>query len=344
MLDVVRCALLLDLAGPLSEAVALAQAAEAAGVDSVYAIEGGREAFVPLAAMAVATTRIGLGSYVVNAYARSPWTTAITALDLDELSGGRFVLGLGTGNRHINDWSHGLDSSRPLAKIREYVPIVRNIVAARAGDLVEQDGEVHRTRWRAGRDPWRPTLPVVVAAAGPRMIELAAALSDGVGVGVLVSPEHLRDVIRPLARSAAEGAGRDPEAISFPMAAMVSVDPDEERARATTRHAVCRLFHPVPHPYYDFLLRAQGFAAAADAATELVPQGRIREAMTHVDDEIIDRLTITGTPDACAERLSAYDGLADEVICLNLRRPDAAAPVAAWDPVLEMLALRLPVP
>ena len=99
------------------------------------------------------------------------------------------------------------------------------------------------------------------------------------GVGVLVSPEHLRDVIRPLASAAAEAAGRDPGAVRFPMAAMVSVDHDEERARATTRHAICRLFHPVPHPYYDFLLRAQGFAETADAAAELVPQGRIREAM-----------------------------------------------------------------
>ena len=328
MLGGVRSALLLDLAGPLAEPVAIAQAAEAAGVDAVYAIEGGREAFVPLAAMAVATSRIGLGSYVVNAYARSPWLTAVSALDLDELSGGRFVLGLGTGNRHINDWSHGLDSSRPLAKIREYVPIVRAVVAARAGDLVELDGDVHRTRWRAGRDPVRPALPVVVAAAGPKMIELAGSLADGVGVGVLVSPEHLREVIRPRACDAAAAAGRDPGSLTFPMAAMVSVDQDEERARATTRHAICRLFHPVPHPYYDFLLHAQGFAAAADAAAELVPQGRVREAMTHIDDEIVDRLTITGTPAVCAARLAAYDGLADEVICLDLRRADPAHPIA----------------
>jgi alkanesulfonate monooxygenase SsuD/methylene tetrahydromethanopterin reductase-like flavin-dependent oxidoreductase (luciferase family) len=335
----VRCSLLLDLAGPISESVALAAAAEAAGIDAVHAIEGGRDAFVPLAAIAAGTSRIGLGSYVVNAYARSPWLTAMSALDLDELSGGRFTLGIGTGNRHINDWSHGLDSSRPLAKMREYLPIVRAVVAARAGELVSIDGEIHRTNWRAGREPQRRALPVVLAAAGPRMIELAAAATDGVGVGVLVSPEHLRDVIRPLAHAAAVAAGRDADHLRFPMAAMVSVDHDEERARATTRHAICRLFHPVPHPYYDFLLRAQGFADAADAAAELVPAGRVREAMGHIDDEIVDRLTITGTPAACAARLAAYDGLADEVIGLDLRRRDADAPIAAWDDVFEMFAL-----
>ena len=333
-------ALLLDLSGSIAETVAVAQAAETAGIDAVYAIEGGREAFVPLAAMAAGTSTIGLGSYVANAYARSPWLTAISALDLDELSGGRFVLGLGTGNRHINDWTHGLDSSRPLAKMRDYVPLVRAVVAARAGELVACEGPVHRTHWRAGRDPLRSTVPVVVAAAGPRMIELAGGLADGVGVGVLVSPEHLSDTIRPLAQDAAAAAGRDPDGLRFPMAAMVSVDDDEERARATTRHAICRLFHPVPHPYYDFLLRAQGFAAAADLAAELVPQGRVREAMDHIDDEIIDRLTITGTPAACAERLRDYEGVADEVICLNLRRPDPSAPIGGWGPVVDVLARR----
>ena len=158
---------------------------------------------------------------------------------------------------------------------------------------------------------------------------------------MLVSPEHLRDVIRPLARDAAEAAGRDPDAVRFPMAAMVSVDEDEERARATTRHAICRLFHPVPHPYYDFLLRAQGFAAAADAAAELVPQGTRSEAMdAHrrrdrrpPDDHRHPR---PPAPTGCRRTT----GLADEVICLNLRRPDPAAPLGAWDEVLEMLALR----
>lgn len=334
-------ALLLDLAGPLPEAVDLAVAAEAAGVGAAYVIEGGRDAFVPLTAIARATTTIGVGTYVVNAYARTPWLTAISALDLDELSGGRLVLGIGAGNVHINDWSHGVDSSRPLGKLREVLDVVRAVVGARAGELVTYDGAVHRTRWRADRDPQRPAIPVVLAAAGPKMIELAATHADGVGVGVLVSPEHLRDEIRVRAQGAAERAGADPAALRFPMAAMASVDGDEERARATTRHAICRLFHPVPHPYYDFLLRAQGYAAVADAAGELVPQGKVREAMAQVPDEVVDRLTITGTPAQAATRLAAYEGIADEAICLNLRRPGAAGldPVAGWRDLFDALAL-----
>jgi alkanesulfonate monooxygenase SsuD/methylene tetrahydromethanopterin reductase-like flavin-dependent oxidoreductase (luciferase family) len=153
------------------------------------------------------------------------------------------------------------------------------------------------------------------------MIELAAAATDGVGLGVLVSAEHLADDIRPRALAAAEAAGRDPDAVRFPMAAMVNVDDDAGRARALTRRAICGLFHPIPHPYYDFLLRAQGYRDVADAATALAPQQRWGEAMEHIDDELIDRLTITGTPEQCAARIAAYSGLADEIICLQLARP-----------------------
>lgn len=332
-----RRSLLLNLAGPLSQAVEIAQAAEAAGLDAVHVIEGGREAFVPAAAIAAATTRIGIGTYVVNAYARTPWLTAVSALDLDEVSGGRFSLGVGTGNRHLVDWSHGLEFAAPVAKMREYLAVVTAMVRARAAEAVEVDGAIHRTRWRAARDPVRAALPVVLAAAGPRLIEVAAAGCDGVGVGILVSPEHLAGEIRPRARRAAESAGRDPEAVQFPMAAMTCVDDDVERARDTVRHAIVRLFHPVPHPYYDFLLRAQGFGAVADAAARLVPAGKVRDAMAQVPDEVVDRLTLTGTPTAVARRVGAYDGLADEVLCLDVRvtGPDGSPS----GPVIEALAL-----
>jgi alkanesulfonate monooxygenase SsuD/methylene tetrahydromethanopterin reductase-like flavin-dependent oxidoreductase (luciferase family) len=333
----VRRSLLLNLAGPLADAVAVARAAEAAGLDAVHVIEGGREAFVPAATIAAATTRIGIGTYVVNAYARTPWLTAVSALDLDEVSGGRFSLGVGTGNRHLVDWSHGLEFARPVAKMREYLAVVTAMVRARAGESVEVEGDIHRTRWRAGRDPVRPALPVVLAAAGPRLIEVAAAGCDGVGVGILVSPDHLAGEIRPRARRAAEAAGRDPDAVQFPMAAMTCVDDDVERAYATVRHAIVRLFHPVPHPYYDYLLRAQGYGAVADAAARLVPAGQVRDAMAQVPDEVVERLTLTGGPEAVARRIDAYRGLADEVLCLDVRAPGPDGVPSG--PVIDALAL-----
>jgi alkanesulfonate monooxygenase SsuD/methylene tetrahydromethanopterin reductase-like flavin-dependent oxidoreductase (luciferase family) len=118
------------------------------------------------------------------------------------------------------------------------------------------------------------------------------------------------------------------------MAALTSIDEDDAAARAQARRAIVGLFHPIPHPYYDHLLREQGYAHVADAATELAPQKRWQDAMATIDDELLDRLTFTGTPAHVAARFAEYDGLADEIICLPL----AGGP-AADDGVLEAFAL-----
>jgi len=312
-----RLSLHLDPGLPIADTVARARRAEAVGVDAVYGIEAVRDVFVPMTAIAAATSRIGLGTYVANAYARTPQAAATAALNLDELSGGRFTFGLGAGNRHLNDWFYGVDSSRPMQKMRDYLTIVGALLGGRMPDGPEVGGDIHAMQTRFVRKPSRP-VPILLAAAGPRMIELAATATDGVGLGILISAEHLAHDIRPRAAAAAAAAGRDPHHLRFPMAALVNVDDDAEQARMLTRRAICGLFHPVPHPYYDFLLREQGYANVADAASALAPQQRWEEAMDTIDDGLVDRLTITGTSEHCAARLEAYAGVADEIICLNL--------------------------
>ncbi|MEZ5410168.1 MAG: LLM class flavin-dependent oxidoreductase [Acidimicrobiales bacterium] len=310
----------------VAEGVALAQRAEAIGVHAVHGIEAINDVFVPMAAIAAATSTIALGTYVANAYARTPQAAAFAARSLDELSGGRFTLGIGAGNRHVNQWVFGLDSTRPMAKMRDYLAVLEALLTGEVGDRPEIGGPVHHVEARFVSRPARP-VPVIVAAAGPRMIELAAGASQGVGLGILISPDHIAGDIRPRAQAAASAAGRDPQQIRFPMAALTSVDPDDDLARARARRGISGLFHPVPHPYYDYLLRAQGYGAVADALTRLAPQGQWKEAADEIPDEVIDRLTITGTPSRAAARLGAYDGIVDEVICLQLgsRHPDDEA-------------------
>jgi 5,10-methylenetetrahydromethanopterin reductase len=310
-------ALHLRLDGPIADGVALARRAEDAGVDAVHVIEGTRDAFVPLAAMAAATERIGLGTYVANAFMRTPQAAATAASGLDDLSGGRFTLGVGAGNPHLNEWLLGLDSTRPMAATRDYLTILRAFLQGETPPGPELGGPVHHMQSRFVPPPAR-RVPIVLAAAGPRMIQLAAAASDGVGLGLLISADHLEQEIKPLARAAAAAAGRDPAAVRFPMAALVSVDEDEERARTMARRAIVGLFHPVPHPYYDHLLRVQGHADVADAASALAPQRRWAEATAAISDALLDDLSITGTPAQCAARLRDYVGVASEVICLDL--------------------------
>ncbi len=298
--------------------IAIAQEAEAAGMDSLYVTEAWRSAFVPLTALALSTERVRLGTYVINAYGRSPFVAGMSAVDLDELSGGRLMLGVGSGNRFINaDWQ-GIPHERPYQKMTEYVELLRQIFHTKAGERVLYEGEIHRMNWVPAVTPVRENVPIYLSAVFPRMIKVAGRVADGLAMGAILSAEYARDVIQPAARAAAEEAGRDPHALGFLMGAMVAVDDNREKARQAAREAICRLFSPLPHPYYEYMLREHGFSAAADAACTYVPEGNMEKAIEAMPDEAVDRLTIAGTPAECRKRLADYDGIVDEVICVNV--------------------------
>jgi alkanesulfonate monooxygenase SsuD/methylene tetrahydromethanopterin reductase-like flavin-dependent oxidoreductase (luciferase family) len=169
------------------------------------------------------------------------------------------------------------------------------------------------------------------------MVRLAGEVSDGVAIGIMSSVEFVRDIVRPNARTGAESAGRDPNRLVFPMAATVSINQDREKAREVTRKSICKLYHPIPHPYYDSQLRQLGFSEFADRATELMPAGRLREAMELVPDEVIDTMTITGTLDDCIARVTAYEGTADEVILARTGQSGEPKGMAAYEDFLELV-------
>jgi alkanesulfonate monooxygenase SsuD/methylene tetrahydromethanopterin reductase-like flavin-dependent oxidoreductase (luciferase family) len=314
----VRLGFLFVGGGPLADNVATARDLEAAGFHTAHVVEGYRSAFVPLTAIALATSTIRIGTYIANAYGRSPLLTAMSAMDLDELSGGRLVLGVGSGNRHINEDFQGIAYARPARKMREFVENLRAALSAPLGGKVEYAGEIHRMRWTRSIPAVRPTIPVHLAAIFPRMVEVAGAVADGVALGVLLSPEYIRDVIRPRAANAAERAGRDPAKLEFPMGALVAVDADRKRARDAVRRTIAGFFHPLPHPYYEFLLREQGYGEVAELAKRHVSAGRTEPVIAAMSDAMVDRLALTGTAGECAERLRAYRGLVDEAVLLNV--------------------------
>lgn len=321
---------------PLDQIVETARVAEAEGLDSVYCVEAYRSAFVPLAAIAAATTRISLGPYILNAYGHSPFTAGLSAVDLDELSGGRLVLGIGPGNVHINRQFQGLETERPLTKMREYTELLRQIVSTPLGGAVRYEGKIHRMQWEPRVQPFRASIPIWLAAIGPKMVRVAGSVADGIAMGVLLSPEYVREVIMPAATAAAVAADRDPDALQYPMGGLVAVDEDLDRARATIKAAICSFFDPVPHPYYEFLLREQGFSKAADACLKWVAQGKTQNAIDHIDDAVADRLAFVGTPAQCAQRLAAYRGVIDEVIYLNAGGADARTVDDAHRPVMAI--------
>jgi 5,10-methylenetetrahydromethanopterin reductase len=315
----------------------ISREAESAGIHALYTVDAGRSATITAAAVINATQRAKVGTYIVNAYAREPWMTGIEARDLNEISDGRFILGVGTGNLHFNDYYMGLDSSKPLAKMRDFMQIVSAVVAGRAAESVRYQGKTHRIRWRASWEPQAAKVPVYLSASGPKMVKLAGEVSDGVGIGIMSSVEFVRDIVKPNARAGAEAAGKDPDALAFPMAATVSINGDVEAARDASRRSVCKLFHPIPHPYYDSQLRQLGFGDFVDQAAKLMPEGKLREAMDLVPDEVIESMTITGNVDECAARIREYEGIADEVILARTAQRGEARGMAAYDEIFELI-------
>jgi 5,10-methylenetetrahydromethanopterin reductase len=302
----------------IRDMVALSTEAEAAGFDSLYVTEASRSGFVPLTAIAMATERVRLGTYVLNAYGRSPFLTGMSAIDLDELSGGRFFLGVGSGNRHINEDWQGTPHTAPYQKMAEYVTLLKHIVRARLGEPLSYEGKIHRMHWVPAVQPFRESIPVYLSGIFPKMVRVAGHVADGLAIGAVASPEYIREELQPRARAAAEEVGRDPQSLGFVMAGFVSVSENREQARQAAREAICRLFHPLPHPYYDFMLREQGFSSAADAAKKYVPEGKLQKAAEAMTDDVLDRVTIAGTPEECRKRMVDYHRVVEEVICVNV--------------------------
>ena len=320
----------------IAQIVEIACAAELAGASSLYVTEAWRSGFVPLTAVAAATKRIKLGPYVLNAYGRSPLLTGMSAIDFNEYSRGRLILGVGGGNRIINEEWQGIAHARVLTKMAEYVELLKRMARTRLGGRIDFEGKIHRMHWAPAVDPGATPYPVYLAAVFPEMLKVAARVADGIACGATLSADYLRDVVRPLVVTTARAAGRDPATLRWNAVGFVAIDDDRERARRAAREAICHLYAPLPHPYYEFTMREQGYAKTVDALLTLAPAGRTEAAIDAIPDEVVDRLVIAGTPAECRARLTEYVGVVDEMLLLNaMSAPDNI--VASYAPLIGLI-------
>lgn len=322
----------------LAELVTIARAAETAGASGVYVTEAWRSGFVPLAAVACATSRLRLGPYVLNAYGRSPLLTGMSAIDLNELSGGRLVLGVGGGNRIINEQWQGIAHTRVLTKMSEYVTLLKQMARTRLGERIDYDGRVHSMHWASAVDPGATAFPVHLAAVFPDMLRVAARVADGIALGATLSAAYLRDTVRPLVAAAASAAGRDPSVLRWQAVHFVAVDDDRERARHAARAALGHLFAPLPHPYYAHTMREQGFADVVGLLLEAVERGTLESTLPAIPDELVDTLVIAGTPAECRARIAEYAGLVDELLLLNAMPAAPGRVVESYASLLGLIA------
>ncbi|UGQ14018.1 LLM class F420-dependent oxidoreductase [Yinghuangia sp. ASG 101] len=302
--------------GPTPGFVELAQEAERLGFDSVWTAESwGSDAFTPLTWIAAHTSRIGLGTAVTQMTARTPTATAMHALTLDHLSGGRVTLGLGlSGPQVVEGWYGRPFPASPLTFTREYVDVIRQVL--RREGPVGLDGRYARHPYR-GDDgtglgkplkpithPLRADLPVFLGAEGPKNVHLATRIADG------WLPLHWS----PYNHAAYAEALRDKPA-GFRIAPMVQVSVQDDLARAMLPIKAGMGFYvggmgAKDRNFHADLMRRFGYADAADAIQELFLAGRREEAIAAVPDAFVDEIALVGPPDRVRERFAAWE--ADE--------------------------------
>lgn len=293
----------------IEEMTEASRAAEAGDFDSVWVSELTRTAFAPAAALALGTSKIQVGTAIALAFVRSPMITALSALDLDDISSGRFVLGLGTGVRRLNEDWHGAEFGKPAPHLRETIELVRRFIAeARNGKEISYEGNYERVRVRGFERPFpqaRTEIPIYIAAVGPILTRLAGEIADGWIAHELGSPRYLKETVLPNI----ERAGRRKEVVV--MASAVCV-PHRDSGEAKRRAAGLVAFYATVRTYFDFF-EAHGFGAEALEIQKRFREGDIAGTIDACPEEMVDVLTLSGTPDEVRQRLAEYDGIADVV-------------------------------
>jgi probable F420-dependent oxidoreductase len=282
--------------GGIAETVEAARLAELAGLESVWTTEfPDHSATVSLAAVALATERVTVGSAIAYAFGRTPLVLAAEARDLDALSGGRLILGLGTGTQRMQREWHGLDGTHPAPRMEELVPLIRALLRLNEGAL-EHEGRFYRTVVRPTAPvppPLRTDLPIYIAGVNARMIESAGAVADGLVGHPLFTAEYTRDVVRP---ALARGAARAGRAQPPPIAGYVTcfVDEDGDAAREAARGIIA--FNSTVSTYRPILTH-HGFDGQADEIRAAWERRDLAGMAAAVSDEMVDAIAIAGTPD-----------------------------------------------
>jgi probable F420-dependent oxidoreductase len=305
------------------ENVELARRAEAAGFESVWAPEfHNHSGSLALAGAALQTESVELGTAIAWAFGRSPLLTAVTALDLDELSGGRFVLGLGTGTRRMRtDWL-GAPAERPARRLRETVEAIRAVWAAAEAGAIEYEGELVQLRvrpyGRAGQ--LRRDIPIYLAAVNEGMARTAGAVADGVVAHPMATVRYLQEVLRPAIAEGAAAEGRSGDDVAIADWLLVSVADDANQAREDAKRQIA--FHATVRTY-DRILELHGFAEVAARIRELWKSFDLAGMTALVTDEMLDAMALAGTPAECRDRLAERAAAADRLLL--------GAPVVATD-------------
>ena len=302
-----RLALYLQDKHPLAAAIDYVRYAEARGFEAVWQAESRlvRDAIVPMAAYAATTTRIKVGSGVINNWTRNAALIASTFSTLDDLAPGRLLCGLGAWWEPLAS-KVGVRRRKPVQAMRETIEVVRRLLRMEKvtfkGEFVAVE-EIEIDIVHGDRAPKQ--VPIYIGATGMKMMELAGEVADGVLLNYLVSPAYNREALTHLAAGAAR-ARRSPDLVDRPQLIVCSLDQDRGRALDGARELVTQYLGQQPH-----IMQASG--VSQDLLDEIsrvltwpATEQQIRAAMRLVPDEVVQLITASGTPDECRAKVAEY--------------------------------------
>jgi alkanesulfonate monooxygenase SsuD/methylene tetrahydromethanopterin reductase-like flavin-dependent oxidoreductase (luciferase family) len=290
---------------PIADMVRFARKAEDAGFETVWVPEVWRECFVPLTAIALATSRVTIGSAIALSYARSPVLMAQGAANLDEVSNGRFILGIGVGAPELDRmWHSGTKHAKPVTHLREVSEAVQLALTAHSGKAVSYEGqEVRLQNFELAYQTARDEMPLYLGITGPAAFRLSGRIADGAMIGALNSARYFKEIVYPNLEQGVAQAGRRLEDVDVASYIICVIGDDEDEAREMARYGVA--FY-MPFAHYRIVLQLHGYDKEMEAAGRALAANDIPALVACATDEIVDTLAIYGTPSQVRDKVDAY--------------------------------------
>ena len=296
-----------------------ARAAEEMGFAGLWTSETKHDSFLPLAIAANVTHEIALGTSVAIAFSRSPMETAQTAWDLQDLSDGRFVLGLGTQVKAHVTRRVSMPWDRPAARLREYIMALRAIWESfQTEGPLRFEGEFYRhTLMSPFFNPGpieHPEIPVYIAGVNTRLARLAGEICDGFHVHPFHSPEYVQQTVKPAIAEGTRESGRDPEEVALATTAFVISGENEEENTEQRESVRAQISFYASTPTYRTVLEAHGWEEVGERLGAMARDKKWREMPALVTDEMLAAFAVEAAPDEIGPALKErYDGLIDRV-------------------------------
>jgi len=315
-----------------------AAAYERLGVDGLWSYETAHDPFLPLFVAALTTERLSLGTGIAVAFARTPFAMAQTAWDLQRVSGGRLLLGLGTQVRAHVERRFSAPFEHPAARIVDYIRCLRAIWATfQNGVRPAYEGRFYRfTLISDFFNPGpieHPDIPISLAGVGERMARAAGEAADGFHVHPLHSPGYLRDVVRPAIAEAARAARRDPAQVALIAPVFIITGETARECAAAESYARQQIAFYASTPTYRPFLAYHGFEALGKELSVLAREGRFADMPARVPDALLDAVAVRAEPAALGAAIRAR--YAGDLV----QRVYPYAPIPADDPGGRVAAL-----